>query len=38
MRQAGIIASAGLYALQHHIDRLEDDHKLAKKLALGLKT
>ena len=37
MRQAGIIASAGLYALQHHIDRLEDDHKLAKKLALGLK-
>ena len=36
MRQAGIIAAAGLYALEHHIDRLADDHKRAKRLAQGL--
>jgi threonine aldolase len=33
MRQAGIIAAAGLFALEHHLDRLADDHKRAKRLA-----
>ena len=37
MRQVGIIASAGLYALDHHIERLKEDHLNAKRLALGLK-
>lgn len=37
MRQAGIIAAAGLYALDHHIERLKEDHRNAKRLALGLK-
>jgi threonine aldolase len=37
MRQAGIIASAGIYALDHHVERLKEDHKNAKRLALGLK-
>jgi threonine aldolase len=37
MRQVGIIASAGLYALDHHIGRLKEDHRNAKRLALGLK-
>lgn len=32
MRQAGVIASAGLYALDHHIDRLKDDHRRAKAI------
>ncbi|MDQ3067585.1 MAG: aminotransferase class I/II-fold pyridoxal phosphate-dependent enzyme [Actinomycetota bacterium] len=36
MRQAGIIAAAGTYALDHHVDRLADDHARAKRLALGL--
>jgi len=36
MRQAGIIAAAGLYALTNNVDRLADDHRHAKKLALGL--
>ena len=36
MRQAGIIAAGGLYALQHHIDRLADDHANARRLAAGL--
>jgi threonine aldolase len=36
MRQAGIIAAAGIYALQHNIDRLADDHANAKLLAEGL--
>ncbi|MGH3012328.1 MAG: threonine aldolase family protein [Gaiellaceae bacterium] len=36
MRQAGIVAAAGLYALDHHVDRLADDHANAKKLAEGL--
>lgn len=36
MRQAGIIAAAGLYALDHNIDRLAEDHANAKILALGL--
>jgi len=33
MRQAGILAAAGLYALEHHIDRLAEDHAHAKRLA-----
>jgi threonine aldolase len=37
MRQAGIIAAAGIYALDHHIERLREDHENAKRLALGLK-
>lgn len=36
MRQAGIIAAAGVYALEHHIDRLKDDHAHARRLAEGL--
>ena len=36
MRQAGIIAAAGVYALEHHIDRLTDDHENARRLARGL--
>jgi len=36
MRQAGIVAAAGVYALDHHVERLADDHGRAKKLALGL--
>ena len=33
MRQAGIIAAAGLYALDHHLERLADDHDNARKFA-----
>ena len=33
MRQVGILAAAGLYALDHHIDRLADDHENARLLA-----
>ncbi|MBI3355383.1 MAG: aminotransferase class I/II-fold pyridoxal phosphate-dependent enzyme [Nitrospirae bacterium] len=33
MRQAGILAAAGIYALEHHVARLKDDHDHAKKLA-----
>jgi threonine aldolase len=36
MRQAGIVAAAGVYAFHHHIDRLADDHARAKRLAEGL--
>lgn len=36
MRQAGLLAAAGSYALEHHIDRLADDHALATRLADGL--
>ena len=36
MRQAGIVAAAGLYALEHNINRLAEDHLRAKKLADGL--
>ena len=32
MRQAGVIAAGGLYALDHHIDRLADDHARADRL------
>jgi len=37
MRQAGILAAAGLYALDHHVDRLADDHHNAGLLARGLR-
>jgi threonine aldolase len=37
MRQVGILAAAGIYALEHHIERLKEDHKNAKRLATGLK-
>ena len=33
MRQAGIIAAAGVYALEHHVDRLAEDHAHARRLA-----
>lgn len=33
MRQAGILAAAGLFALQHNVDRLADDHANAQRLA-----
>jgi len=33
MRQTGILAAAGLYALEHHVGRLADDHARARKLA-----
>ncbi len=36
MRQAGIIAAAGIYALEHNVERLADDHLNAQKLAQGL--
>ena len=37
MRQAGVLASAADYALEHHIDRLADDHALMRELYAGLK-
>jgi threonine aldolase len=36
MRQAGILAAAGLYAMEHNINRLAEDHAHAKKLATAL--
>jgi len=36
MRQAGLLAAAAIHALDHHVDRLADDHALAKRLAAGL--
>ncbi len=36
MRQAGILAAAAHYALEHQVDRLADDHALAMQLAQGL--
>jgi threonine aldolase len=37
MRQVGIVAAAGIYALDHHLERLKEDHQNAKRLAVGLK-
>jgi threonine aldolase len=37
MRQAGVLAAAGLYALEHNIDRLQEDHDNAARLANGLR-
>lgn len=36
LRQAGIVAAAGLYALDHNVERLAEDHENARALALGL--
>ena len=36
MRQAGVLAAAAAYALDHHVARLADDHALARRLARGL--
>lgn len=36
MRQIGILAACGIYALDHNIDRMADDHKNAKRLAQEL--
>ncbi len=36
MRQAGVLAAAGLHALEHHVTRLAEDHANAKALAEGL--
>jgi threonine aldolase len=38
MRQAGILAAAGLYALEHHVQRLAEDHGRAQRLAQGLQS
>jgi threonine aldolase len=37
MRQAGVLAAASLHALDHHLDRLADDHVNARRLAEGLR-
>jgi len=37
MRQAGVIAAAGLYALENNVERLAEDHANAEKLARGLR-
>jgi threonine aldolase len=37
MRQAGVLAAAGIYALEHHVRRLEQDHENAAHLASGLR-
>ncbi|MCC6460060.1 MAG: aminotransferase class I/II-fold pyridoxal phosphate-dependent enzyme [Saprospiraceae bacterium] len=36
MRQAGYLAAAGIYALDHHVERLRDDHAHARQLAAAL--
>jgi threonine aldolase len=36
LRQAGVVAAAMLYALDHNVERLADDHARAKRLAAGL--
>jgi len=36
MRQAGILAAGGIYAVDHNVERLADDHRRAKRLAEGL--
>jgi threonine aldolase len=36
LRQSGIAAAAMLYALDHHVERLADDHARAKRLAAGI--
>jgi threonine aldolase len=36
MRQAGMMAAGALHALDHHVDRLADDHANARRLAAGL--
>ena len=36
LRQSGILAAAALYALDHHVERLAEDHRNARRLAEGL--
>jgi threonine aldolase len=36
MRQAGVLAAAGIYALQHHVERLREDHAKASRVAAAL--
>jgi threonine aldolase len=36
MRQAGVLAAAGLHGLHHHLERLAEDHEHAQRLATGL--
>lgn len=36
LRQAGVVAAAAMYALDHHVDRLRQDHAMAQRLAAGL--
>jgi threonine aldolase len=36
MRQSGLLAAAAAHALEHHVDRLAEDHALARRLAQGL--
>lgn len=36
LRQSGMMAAAGLYALEHHVERLAEDHRNAARLAEGL--
>jgi threonine aldolase len=36
MRQAGIVAAAALYSLDHNVDRIAEDHARARRLAAGL--
>lgn len=36
MRQAGVLAAAGIYALDHHVNRLAQDHALAQRFATGI--
>ena len=36
MRQSGLLAAAGIYVLEHHVERLADDHANAQRLAEGL--
>ena len=36
LRQVGVVAAAALYALDHHVDRLRQDHAMAQRLAAGL--
>tara|TARA_R110002072_G_scaffold48038_6_gene131406 strand:+ start:749 stop:1774 length:1026 start_codon:yes stop_codon:yes gene_type:complete len=38
MRQAGFLAAAAIYALDHHVDRLAEDHKKAKQIETVLNT
>lgn len=37
LRQAGILAAAGLYALEHHVARMAEDHRRARRLGEGLR-
>jgi threonine aldolase len=37
MRQAGVLAAAGLYALENNVERLAEDHRHAERLALALR-